>query len=286
MASNSIGGGKQQRAPASVGASPGGLQYSGVAWHHVAPSPQRTAIMRKHRALRVEVPVMDWSTVLRMPTTLLLVLAGIFLLAALVQLVRTRQRMRDERALSASAHGLLCVVCLVLGLMLVGTGLALRGYRLLSDEAPVVDIDAHILSPQRWALVLTWPDGATRREIVAGDAWRLEAVVLKWKLPVLLAGVPPLYRLDRLSGRYDDAHQEATAPRTIIDFRQAGAFDVLDLQRRYQQWLPAVDTLYGSGTFLPLVDQGHYTVSLMRTGALVARPDAATEQRIGQPLGG
>jgi hypothetical protein len=44
--------------------------------------------------------------------------------------------------------------------------------------------------------------------------------------------------------------------------------------------------VYGSGVYLPLVDQGHYTVSLMRTGALVARPDEATTQRIGQPLGG
>ena len=45
-----------------------------------------------------------------------------------------------------------------------------------------------------------------------------------------------------------------------------------------------VDVLFGSGVFLPLVDQGHYTVSLMRTGALVARPDEATERRIAQPF--
>jgi hypothetical protein len=242
--------------------------------------------MRGHRAARAEEPVMDWSTVLRMPTTLLLVLAGVSLLAALVQLVRVRQRMGSGHALTATAHALVCMACFALGILLLGTGFALRGYRLLGDEAPVVDIDAHILSPQRWALTLTWPDGETRRETVSGDAWRIEAVVLKWKLPALLAGVPPLYRLDRLSGRYDDAQQEAAAPRSVVDFRAAGAFDVLDLHRRYPQWLPAVDTLYGSGTFLPLVDQGHYTVSLMRTGALVARPDDATEQRIGQPLGG
>jgi len=72
----------------------------------------------------------------------------------------------------------------------------------------------------------------------------------------------------------------------VIDFRQAGAWDLLGLRRRYPAWLPMVDTVYGSGAFLPLVDQGHYSVSLMRTGALVARPDEATERRIGQPLGG
>ena len=169
---------------------------------------------------------------------------------------------------------------------LAGTGIALRGYRLLGEETPVVDIDARILSPQRWALTLSWPDGSTRQVQLAGDDWRVEAVVLKWKLPALLAGLPPLYRLDRLSGRYDDPAQEASAPRTVISLGTANPFDLLTLGRRYPQWLPEVDTVYGSGAFLPLVDQGHYSISLMRTGALLARPDDATAQRIGSRFGG
>jgi hypothetical protein len=72
----------------------------------------------------------------------------------------------------------------------------------------------------------------------------------------------------------------------VISFSENGSFDLLDLHKQYPQYLPEVDTVYGSGAFLPLVDQGHYSVSLMRTGALVARPDDATQQRIGQPFGG
>ncbi len=228
---------------------------------------------------------MDWSTLLRLPMTLLLGLAAIFLLFTLVQLVLLRRHLHAGHRLAASWRALLCVICLALTLLLGGSGYALRGYRLLSGEAPVVDIDAHILSPQRWALTLTWPDGSTRQVELAGDDWRIEAVVLKWKLPTLLAGLPPLYRLDRLSGRYDDPAQEMHAPRTVISFDQAGAFDLFNLKRHYPQWLPEVDTVYGSGAYLPLVDQGHYRISLMRTGALVARPDEATRQKIGQPLG-
>jgi hypothetical protein len=89
-----------------------------------------------------------------------------------------------------------------------------------------------------------------------------------------------------VDGRYDDPAQEAQAPRTVVGFAPAGAFDLLALRRRYPQWLPEVDAVYGSGAFLPLVDQGHYTVGLMRTGALVARPDEATAQRLAAPLGG
>ena len=98
---------------------------------------------------------MDWSALLRMPTTVLLVLAAVLALVTLVQLVLLRQRLRGGRRLAASWSALLCLVCFVLTLLLAGSGYALRGYRLLAEEAPVVEIDARILSPQRWALTLT-----------------------------------------------------------------------------------------------------------------------------------
>jgi hypothetical protein len=227
---------------------------------------------------------MDWTALLRLPTTILLILAAIALLFTLVQLVILRNRLHDHRALAAFGRTLLLLIGFALTLLLTGLGFTLRGYRLLSDETPVVEIDARILSPQRWLLIVHWPDGTIRQVPVAGDAWRVEAVVLKWKLPAVLSGLPPLYRLDRISGRYDDPNEETHAPRTATDFREAGAFDLLDLHKQYPRWAPNVDALFGSGVYLPLVDQGHYTVSLMRTGALVARPDEATEQRIAQPF--
>jgi hypothetical protein len=229
--------------------------------------------------------LMNWNELLRLPTTLLAILAAVLLFVALMQLMAARQHVLAHRPLHACGHALLLVIFIVLGVLLGGTAVTLRGYRFLSEEAPVVQIDSHILSPQRWAVTVTWPDGDTRNVMLAGDDFRIEAVVLKWKLPAMLAGLPPLYRLDRLSGRYDDASQEMTAPRTVIDFKQAGPVDLLDLRKQYPTWLPDVDTLFGSGAYLPLVDGGHYGVSLMRTGALVVRPDDATQQRIGQPLG-
>jgi hypothetical protein len=229
---------------------------------------------------------MNWNEVLRLPATLLAILAGVVLLLGLAQWLAARRHVRHRRHLAAAGHSLLLVIFLVLAAFFGGMALTLRGYRFLSEEAPVVQIDARILSPQRWALTLTWPDGAARNVMLAGDDFQVDAIVLKWKLPAMLAGVPPLYRLDRIAGRYDDASQETSSPRTVIDFSQAGRGDLLDLKKEVPRWLPEVDTVFGSGAFLPLVDGGHYNVSLMRTGALVARPDEATAQRMGQPLGG
>lgn len=237
------------------------------------------------RAFPAETP-MNPIELLRLPATVLLVLAAILLLLCLLQLVTLRRRLGAGARLAACWHALLCVACLVLSVLLGTGGWALRGYRFLGEEAPVVELDAHILSPQRWAVTLAWPDGSTRQLQLAGDDWRVEAVVLKWPLPAVLAGLPPLYRLDRIDGRYDDPAQEASAPRTVIGLGSADGFDLLDLRRQYPRALPMVDAVYGSGTFLPLVDGGHYSVSLTRTGALVARPDAATARRISSPLGG
>lgn len=229
---------------------------------------------------------MNWNELLRLPSTLLAILAVVVFFMALVQLVAARQRLHERHHFAAAGHTLLLVFFIVLGVGIAGIAVSLRGYRFLDEEEPVVQIDSRILAPQRWAVTLAWPDTSTRKFMLAGDDFRIEAVVLKWKLPAMLAGLPPLYRLDRMSGRYDDAGEEMNGPRTVIDFSQAGPIDLLDLRKQFPRWLPEVDTMYGSGVYLPLVDGGHYSVSLMKTGALVARPDDATAQRIGQPLGG
>ena len=224
---------------------------------------------------------MHWTTLLTLPATMALIAAGVLLLITLWHGFACRRRLRQHRRVAAGWRALLVLVFAALALLSAGIGLSLRGYQRLNAEIPVLTIDAHLRSPQQWTLKLTRADGRQRTLTLSGDDWRVEAVVLKWKLPALLAGVPPLYRLDRLSGRYDDPAREVEAPRTVIDFNPAGDLDLISLHKQYPRWLPMIDTVYGSGAYLPLVDGGHYQVSLMRTGALVARPDAATARKLG-----
>lgn len=213
------------------------------------------------------------------PAVTLLLVAGVLLLIALAHGFTCRRRLRDRRRLSATWHALLLLVLMVLAVVTGAGGMALRGYRVLGAETPVATVIAHRLGPQYWHLTLKLPGGETRGLPLDGDDFRLEAVVVKWRLPAELAGIPPLYRLDRLSGRYDDAGQAGEARSTIYDLRAPG-LDLFSLRRRYPHWLPMVDTVFGSGVYLPLVDGGHYRVSLMATGALVARPDPPTARRL------
>lgn len=223
---------------------------------------------------------MNWIQILQLPATVLLVVAGLLLLLALVHGLSCRRHMREHRPLAAGWRALLVLVFLALAGLAGGGGLSLRGYRVLTREAPVATITAHRTGSQQWQLALQRPDGSRRVVVVDGDDFRLEAVVLKWRWTAVLAGLPPVYRLDRLSGRYDDPEQARNGPHSVVDFNRAGALDLFGLQMRHPHWLPMVDTIYGSGVYLPLIDGGRYQIRLMATGALVARPDAATARRL------
>lgn len=207
--------------------------------------------------------------------TWLLAPAAVIGLLALLLLWRPHGRWLRKFA------GLLCVL---LALLLAGLGISLRQYLRMDTEVPVAILHARALGPQRFAVSLTDGAGQTREFEVLGDAWQLDAWVVRWRLPAVLAGVPSLYRLDRLSGRYHDIERERTGTRSAFALANAALPDLVAFQQRYPQWLPFVDTRYGSGAFLPLIDEGRYEVTLHPRGGLIARAtDAHTREALGEP---
>lgn len=227
---------------------------------------------------------MDWTTALTLPSPQLLIAAGVGLLLCLLLLAQLRQALAGRRHLQSVLVGLgLCVVA-GLSLLALCAALMLQGYRRLHEDVPIATLDARIMAPQQWQLTLSRPDGSRQQFLLSGDDFDIEAVVVRWHLPALLAGLPPLYRLDRLSGRYDDVEQERSATRTVIPLHGGNSWDLFDLKRRYRSDFPGVDAIYGSGAFLPLVEQGHYQIELSADGGLVARPDLRTATSIRQAL--
>jgi hypothetical protein len=94
---------------------------------------------------------------------------------------------------------------------------------------------------------------------------------------------PPLYRLERLSGRYGDPKQELEARRSVHPLAQEAFPDLWSLRRQFPQWLRFVDADFGSAAYLPLLDGARYRVSLSPRGGLVAQPaDAATQRLLDQ----
>src|SRR5690606_13124189 len=211
------------------------------------------------------------------PATLAFVLAALCALLALRQGVVCRRHWRQRRRAGAGLRLLFLVVALLLALALAGLGTGLRGYARLLADAPVAELAVRQLGPQRFAVRLLRADGSERSVALAGDQWQLDARVIRWSVPALLAGLPPLYRLERLSGRYQDIGQEREAERTVHALDDDAFPDLWTLKRLHPGWLPFVDADYGSAAYLPLLDGARYSVVLNARGGLVARPaDADT----------
>lgn len=159
-------------------------------------------------------------------------------------------------------------------------------YLQLFHDRPVALLELHQEAPQRFRVALMLAndnEAGTRYYDLHGDAWQIDARVLRWQLPAALAGVPSLYRLDRLSGRFDEIEQEQTAQRTVYAVGDPIGPDLFRLKQDFPRWLPFVDAQYGSGTWMPMFDGARYIVLFNDRGGLLARPaDAQTAERLRQ----
>jgi hypothetical protein len=168
---------------------------------------------------------------------------------------------------------------LAIGAVASLVGMNIQTYHRLSYERPVATLDLTQKGPQLFDAVLTEPPtedepkGVTQTYPVHGDEWRVEARVLKWRPWATVLGLDTQYQLDRLSGRYEDTQDELHGERSVYDLRpvQKSGVDLWPLARRYSRYAPVVDTLYGSGASMPMVDGGKYEVWITQSG-LIARP--------------
>lgn len=204
---------------------------------------------------------------------------------ALIFLGGTRKCARKRRYGGA---GLRFVLMLAFALAAVGLGalaMALYHYLALDGETRVATLALRQIEPQRYRAILTDAAGRQREFEIAGDEWQLDARVVRWQLPALLAGAPPLYRLERLSGRYGDLKQEREATRTVHALAHDAFPDLWTIKQQFPQYLPFVDADYGSAAYLPMLDGATYAVSLGGRGGLVARPANASTERLLQQAG-
>ncbi|MBX3725002.1 MAG: hypothetical protein KF823_03695 [Xanthomonadales bacterium] len=195
-----------------------------------------------------------------------LALAG---MAALVSLLRALRARRPGRVVSRL---LLLLVLDGMALLVLLLALALHGYGRLTGETLVAELAFRQLGEGLYEVELAQPDGSSARYQLAGDDWQLDARVVKWRPWAVLAGLDPVYRLDRLSGRWHDLERERAPGRSVHDLAGDGMVDLWSLASRHPRWLPFVDTEYGSGAYLPMRDGARYSVTLSPLGGLVARP--------------
>jgi hypothetical protein len=215
---------------------------------------------------------------------LLILLPGLLLLLlALFELRVCGRHLHHRHMGRAATHGLMGCCLLLAALLLAVIAASIYHYQRLSEEEIVARLTLRELEPQRFAARLETATGDHRSFEVHGDQWQLDARVLRWRTPAVLAGAPNLYRLERLSGRYRDISQEREAVRSAHDLAADAFPDLWTLRQQFPQWLGFVDADYGSGAYMPMLDGARFEVSLGPRGGLVARAaDPETERRLQQ----
>lgn len=171
-----------------------------------------------------------------------------------------------------------------LSLLAVGTLIALMAfdvysYKQILEEQVVATLNFEQIENQHYDAVLVDKEGNQQRFNIRGDQWQLDARIIKWRGYFASFGIKPAFRLERISGRYYDLEQETSAKRTAYAIHPSlYGIDLWQLLNKNPNWVPFIDAIYGSATYLPMKDGALFEVTLSNTG-LVARPlnDSARE---------
>lgn len=177
--------------------------------------------------------------------------------------------------LKGTAGMALLAACIAGAFMIVD----LWSYRQLLEEEPLATVSIYEVGNQKFDLTLVDAAGEESRYEVLGDQWQLDVRLLIWKGPISALGAMPVYRLDRLSGRYLSLEQERSAPRSVFALTQSRWFDLWSALKGHQLWLEAES---GQAVYMPLVNGAVYSVHLTPKG-LISRPlnDVAEEALAG-----
>jgi hypothetical protein len=198
-------------------------------------------------------------------------LFALFLLAAAWRFVHQLKRKKVVSGLLWSGQSLL-FLCLFLIVLLMYSNM--HTYQRLTQESLIADVYLRKLAPQKFQVSLSFSerDEDQHYYVIQGDQWQLDARILKWKSWANLIGLDSYYQLERLSGRFHDIDQANRQPATVIDLRQAArGLDIWKLKRLLREKLWFVDTLFGQGVYMPMIDGAHFRVSLGQSG-LIVRP--------------
>ena len=215
------------------------------------------------------------------PNLLRLVLISLIGILGLILIVWAGSQIRKRHLLRASlglCSGLVALSTTLVFILIISN---LYTYQRFTKEQTVATVHIDQLGRQHYLLSLDFPSRPLRNIYeIHGDEWQIDARILKWKYPLIWLGLDTHYQLDRVSGRYLDIQDESSQERSVYSLRPAQKADLWRWLREYQEFLPFIDALYGSASYLPMVDQAVYELSLTQTGLVARAKNSAAEAGI------
>ncbi len=209
------------------------------------------------------------------------ILIGIFLIFSLIAfgfLLRTVSCTRRGRVLRAGGSGISCLASSAVAGVALLLAFSYYSYGRLTSEKLISSVQFKQTAEDEYEARLMIRGERDRFFRLLGNEWQMDARVISWKPPATILGLDPIYRLERLSGRYSTIERERTEDRTVHALSPEPTLDIWTIARKFPLLTPGVDAYYGSATYAPMSDGARFEVSLSRD-AVIARPanDAARE---------
>jgi hypothetical protein len=192
-------------------------------------------------------------------------------LAGILFLVAAVRRIRRRKVLGGVLNGATALALILLSVCAALLAANLRTYQRLSFEQAAGELQLTRTGEREFNAVLAYPGGERANFALRGDEWQVDARVLKWHAFANMLGFDTAYRLERISGRYTRIEDERTQARSVYSLNPPQRIDPWDLVHRYHSWMPWMDALYGSATYLPMTDGALYEIKVSQSG-LIARP--------------
>src|SRR6266566_41161 len=164
-------------------------------------------------------------------TASLIVSALCLLLVGTFVGVRAVRAARERHWLGGTIRGLVAMLLLALAALVATLTVGLHGYRALSFEEVAATVRTEPVAPQRFRATIILPDQRLAMYELAGDAFYMDAHILKWHPWANLLGLHTVYELDRVAGRYNAVGDERTQPHTAYELARSKPVDLYSIAR-------------------------------------------------------
>jgi hypothetical protein len=198
-----------------------------------------------------------------------LLIAGFCLLAVSFLTLRASVRaVRERRWTGGTIRGLIGCLLLALGALAGAGAVGLRGYSALTREVVAATVTTTPVGPHHFRATIVLPDQRLAMYDFLGDAFYVDAHILKWHPFVNLLGLHTAYELDRVAGRYNDVAEERARPHTVFSLTRPRPLDLFAIAKS-GLLRPLVDAEYGSASFVAATRPATYEVRVSTTGLLM-----------------
>lgn len=152
-----------------------------------------------------------------------------------------------------------------LALVSIGT----QGYQALNKEESIAKIQVSTYPERKFQARLIFANGEQQVFSLEGDELVIDAYILKWQSWANFLGLHTAYRLERVSGRYQNIDDEKSRPKSVYAINKKAGKGIAEWRKNYANLSLLLDVEHGSASFVSAENTKEYELTVTTSGLLI-----------------